>query len=481
MDLYFKACDVLKTEQDFYDLMYAYLRRASVDNVYVAEIFFDPQTHTDRGIPFNVVINGLYSAIVDGYRDFTIRGSLILCFLRHLSEDAAFRTLEEAKPHLDKIIGIGLDSCEVGNPPSKFERVYKMAAGLGLKLVAHAGEEAGPPYIQEALDVLRVHRVDHGVQSLHDSDTIQRLVDAQIPLTTCPFSNQKLQILSRYFDGHHVTKDLLTKGILVTVNSDDPAYFGGYITDNFLSSATTDGLDERDVCRMCRNAFNAAFLPELDKKFYLQKINKFNVAMGCAAPPKSITFFGSRKPFPGSEEYDGCARASHLLASKGFAVVNGGYSGLMEAASFGAKEAAISVNGSSPALSVGVLAPRVFGNRSAYGNSYLSKSVFARSLPERVDRLVDASEYFFVCGGGIGTLTELLVAWNVSSIRPMSGGVALKIYVLRSYWEKTLEALMPAIKMYTEDRGLVRFVESGEELVKIVEEDWERRSADAIL
>ena len=329
----------------------------------MAEIFFDPQTHTDRGIPFNVIINGLYSTIVDGHHDFGIRASLILCFLRHLSEAAAFKTLEEAKPHLDKIAGVGLDSSEVGNPPSKFEQVYKMAAELGLKLVAHAGEEAGPSYIQEALDILGVQRVDHGVQSLKDSNTIQRLVEAKIPLTVFPFSNQKLQVLSRYFNGHQVTKELLMKGIMVTVNSDDPAYFGGYITDNFLSLATLDGMDEKDIYQICKNGFNATFLSKIDKQFYLKKIDKFNIAMGVAAPPKSVTFFGSQKPRPDSDEYKRCVHAARLIASRGFTVVNGGYKGLMEAASFGAKDA----DGSSPVPTIGVLLPRVFSERNLYG------------------------------------------------------------------------------------------------------------------
>lgn len=482
LNLYFDACKVLKTEQDFYDLMYAYLRRASVDNVFVAEIFFDPQSHTDRGIPFDVVINGLYGATIDGYHDFGIRANLILCFLRDLSEAAAIQTLEEAKPHLEKIIGIGLDSAEVGNPPSKFEHVYRMAAGLGLKLVAHAGEEAGPSYIQEALDVLGVQRIDHGVLCLKDSDTVQRLVRTGVPLTTCPLSNQKLQVLSRHFDGRDVTKELLTKGVMVTVNSDDPAYFGGYITDNFLLAATASRLNERDVCQICRNAFKATFLPELDKQSYLQKIEKFNVAMGCAAPPKSVTFFGSRSPSLGSKEYDGCMHTAKLLASKGFAVVNGGYGGLMEAASRGSSEGTkYPENGSLPALSVGVLAPCVFRGRPSHGNSFLSKSVLARSLPERAQRLMDASEYFYVCEGTFGTLTELLSTWNVACIRPLFGGIPPKIYVLGSYWEKTLEVLMSSINMCTEDREMVKCVESGEEMVRMVEEDWKKRNANAIL
>ena len=482
LNLYFAGCKILQKQVDFYDLMYAYLRRASADNVYVAEIFFNPQSHTEKGIPFSTVVNGLYDAIVDAYRDFGIRASLILGFLRHLSEDAAYQTLEEAKPYLDKIVGIGLDSTEVGNPPSKFKRVYLSAAGLGLKLVAHAGEEGGPLYIKGALDDLRVSRVDHGVQCLKDPDLIRRLVKDRIPLTTSPLSNLKLQILSRFFGGRDVTKELLTHGIMVTVNSDDPAYFGGYITDNFLHTALASGLDEKDICKICRNAFQATFLSEVDKQFYLEKIDKFNVTIGCAAPPKSVTFFGSSNSKPKSEEYDMCVRASKLLVSRGFMVVTGGYSGLMEATSFGAQEAESCEN--APLVpSLGVLAPCVFSGEG--GNPFIKKSVQARNLPERLERLVGASEYFFVCGGGIGTLTELLYVWDIGSVRPLSGCLSQRVYVLRSFWEESLKLILSTIvkdkKKYERLLKLLTFVDGEEEFVGLVEEDWKRRSNEAIL
>ena len=488
--MFYEACNVLKSERDFYDLMYAYLRRASVDNVFVAEIFFDPQTHTDRGIPFADVVNGFHKGMVDGFLEFGIRANLILCFLRDKSEEDALKTLEEAKPYLDKILGIGLDSAEVDNPPRKFKRVYKMAAELGLKLVAHAGEEAGPDYIEEALDILKVQRIDHGVQCLKDSSVVTRLAKEKIPLTTCPLSNLKLQVLSRYFQGSDVTKELLSKGLMVTINSDDPAYFGGYITDNFLHVASFGGIDEKDVNQICRNTFQATFLSELDKQFYLKKIDKFNVEMGCAAPPKSITFFGSRKPRPGSNEYDGCLSAAKLMSSKGYSVVHGGYSGLMEASSKGCYEGAKiwqedeknMGNGSSSAVSsVGILAPRVFSGRHASGNDFISKAKIARSLPERLHHLIDASEYFYVCGGTIGTITELFVSWNIASIRPMSGSLSPKIYVLRPFWEKTLKDVMAATGIYKEDCTLIKFVDSKEELLQLVEEDWEMRRATAIM
>lgn len=285
LDLYYEACSVLRTEQDFRDLMYAYLERASKDNVLVAEIFFDPQTHTDRGIPFETVISGLYQGVQDGEKAFNIHSSLIMSFLRDLSEEAAISTLEQARPHLDKIIGVGLDSNEVGNPPTKFKRVYEMAAELGLHLVAHAGEEAGPDYIREALNVLHVSRIDHGVQCLKDPQLVEHLVQKQVPLTVCPLSNIKTQVFLRYFDGKDVTGELLSKGLKVTINSDDPAYFGGYITDNFLHVVSDCNLSERNVYQVCRNAFIATFLSDEDKSVYLKKLDVFTTEAGYTLPP----------------------------------------------------------------------------------------------------------------------------------------------------------------------------------------------------
>lgn len=480
LDMYYEACAVLLTEQDFYDLMYAYLRRATIDGVYVAEIFFDPQTHTERGVKFDTVVNGLHQALIDGYLNFGIKGSLIMCFLRHLTEDSAVETLEQATPHLDKILAVGLDSGEVGNPPSKFERVFKMASDLGLKLVAHAGEEAGPAYITEALDLLHVKRVDHGVRCVEDQEVLKRLVDKKTPLTTCPLSNNKLQVTARFLGGHNITKELLQKGIVVTVNSDDPAYFGGYITENFLVTAKEAGLTEKDVCRICRNSFRATFLPETEKHFYLRKIDQFNVFMGVSPPPKSVTFFGSRSPVPASDSYKACAKVAELFASRGFSIVNGGYSGLMEAASRGGAEG-MKISGTPNVEVQGVLAPRVFSGRHSTGNPFLTRILMSRTISERIERLVDTSEYIFVSGGTIGTLTELVVAWNEASIRPMSGGATKKLYLLKSFWEDTMRQLTAAVGIFPEDCKLLTFVESAEEVVGLVQEDWKRRDAQAIL
>ena len=276
LDLYYAACAVLKTEDDFRDLMYSYLERASKDNIKVAEIFFDPQTHTANGIPFATIVNGLHRGLTEGKKDFHIHGSLIMCFLRHLSEDMAIETLEQAKPFLHKIIGVGLDSGEQGNPPSKFRRVYDMAKGLHLRLVAHAGEECGPEYITDALDNLHVSRVDHGVRCQEDPELVHRLALAGIPLTVCPLSNKKLQVYRRFFEGKNPIRSFLDKGLRITINSDDPAYFGGYITDNFIAIVLEAGLTKADVRNICTDAFKSTFLSEDDKEHYLHSIEEFN-------------------------------------------------------------------------------------------------------------------------------------------------------------------------------------------------------------
>ena len=278
LDLYYGACAVLKTEEDFRDLMYSYLERASRDNVKVAEIFFDPQSHTENGLAFETVINGLHRGLTEGRRDFDVHGNLIMCFLRHLSEEKAEETLKQAEPFLDKIIGIGLDSGEKGNPPSKFQRVYRRAKELGLRLVAHAGEECGPDYITDALDTLNVSRIDHGVRCWESPELVKRLAEAGIPLTVCPLSNDKLQVKKRFLEGKNPVKRFLDDGLRITLNSDDPAYFGGYITDNFIATARETGLTKADVRNICTNAFMSTFLPEQDKERYLRTVEEFNTA-----------------------------------------------------------------------------------------------------------------------------------------------------------------------------------------------------------
>lgn len=269
LDIYYAGASVLLKEQDFYDMTQAYLRRAEADHVLHTEIFFDPQTHTARGVPIADVINGIHRAC----QDSPVSAALILCFLRHLSEKEAFETLEDALPHRDKFIGIGLDSSEVGNPPEKFSRVFARCRELGLHLVAHAGEEGPPAYIRTALDDLQVERIDHGVRCLEDAELTARLAREQIALTVCPLSNTKLRVFDQMHD--HNLVQLLDAGLLVTVNSDDPAYFGGYMNDNFDAIFDALPLGLSHAQRLARNGFIAAFLPQAQKDVFLATVDAY--------------------------------------------------------------------------------------------------------------------------------------------------------------------------------------------------------------
>ena len=271
LDIYYAGASVLITEQDFYDMARAYFVKAAADNVVHAELFFDPQTHTARGVSMDVVINGLYRACVDAQTGLGISASLIMCFLRHLSEEEAFETLEQALPHRDKIIGIGLDSGEVGNPPEKFARVFARCRELGFHLVAHAGEEGPPAYVWTALDVLRVERIDHGVQSSKDAALMQRLATDRIALTVCPLSNLKLCVFPDLTS--HNIKHLLDAGLAVTVNSDDPAYFGGYMNDNFTQTFAATGLQAQHAYTLARNSFEASFIDASAKRRYIDQLD----------------------------------------------------------------------------------------------------------------------------------------------------------------------------------------------------------------
>lgn len=269
LDIYYAGASVLLEEQDFYDMTAAYLLRAAADNVRHAEIFFDPQTHTARGVPFQTVIDGIWRACQDG----PISATLIMCFLRHLSEEDALATLEEALPFRDKIIGVGLDSSEVGHPPEKFSRVFERCRQLGLHLVAHAGEEGPPAYIETALDLLNVERIDHGVRCLEDPMLTERLAREHIALTVCPLSNIKLRVFDRMRD--HNLNALLDAGLVVTINSDDPAYFGGYINDNFLAAFEALPLGLSHAHRLARNSFTASFLDPEARRGYLDELDAF--------------------------------------------------------------------------------------------------------------------------------------------------------------------------------------------------------------
>lgn len=267
LDLYYAGAGVLIHEQDFFDLTMAYLLKLKTDNVVHTEIFFDPQTHTSRGVPFATCFAGIERALAVARTDWGLSSEIILCFLRHLSEAEAFTTLEQALPFRDKIIAVGLDSSELGHPPSKFERVFKKARSYGFLTVAHAGEEGPPSYILEALDLLKVKRIDHGVRVSEDEALLERVIRDKVPLTVCPLSNIKLRVFKQLED--HNLKSLLHRGALITINSDDPAYFGGYLNDNFVAISKALSLSDDDIRTLAANSFRASFLNKSQKEKWI--------------------------------------------------------------------------------------------------------------------------------------------------------------------------------------------------------------------
>lgn len=272
LDIYYAGANVLITQDDFYDLTWEYILKCVEDNVIHTEIFFDPQTHTARGVAFETVITGIKRALADAKAQYGITSCIIMCFLRHLSQEEAFETLEQALPFKDDIIGVGLDSSELGNPPSKFIEVFKKAKEEGFKLVAHAGEEADFSYIYEALDLLDISRIDHGVQSIKSAELMQRLKDEQMPLTVCPNSNIELRVFDNYKE--HNIKELLDYGLNITVNSDDPAYFKGYINQNFINISENLPLTEDDIITLVKNSFRSSFISDELKQQYLDKVDQ---------------------------------------------------------------------------------------------------------------------------------------------------------------------------------------------------------------
>ena len=270
LDIYYEGAAVLRSREDFRELAMAYLERVKADGVVHAEIFFDPQTHTARGVGFADVVEGIHAALSDGEARLGISSRLIMCFLRHLSEADAFATLEQALPHRALIAGVGLDSSEQGNPPAKFARVFARAGELGFRLVAHAGEEGPPQFIRDALDLLKVERIDHGVRCEGDPALVERLARDAVPLTVCPLSNVRLKVFETMRD--HNLKRLLDRGLCVTVNSDDPAYFGGYVLENYLAVATALALDANDLRSLAANSIKASFLDEATRLRWLAAI-----------------------------------------------------------------------------------------------------------------------------------------------------------------------------------------------------------------
>ena len=274
LDIYYRGANVMIEKKDFFDLTWSYMLKCKENNIVHTEIFFDPQTHTTRGVKFDLVINNIHDALVKAKNELGISSKIIMCFLRHLDEESAFKTLDQALAHKDKIIGVGLDSSELGNLPSKFERVFRKAIEEGFLTVAHAGEEGPPQYIWEALDFLKVKRIDHGVRCLEDEKLTQKLRDEQIPLTVCPLSNVRLCVFKKLED--HNLKKMLDKGLLVMVNSDDPAYFGGYLNTNLIKCQEALNLSKEDIKKLAINSFKSSFLSEGEKKKWIDKINILN-------------------------------------------------------------------------------------------------------------------------------------------------------------------------------------------------------------
>jgi adenosine deaminase len=273
LDSYYANCTVLRTEQDFYDLTWAYLSRVVREGVRHAEIFFDPQTHTRRGVPLETCCMGIRRALDDGRTDLGISSGLILCLLRDLSEEAALQILEQARPYVHHLSAVGLDSAEVGNPPAKFARAFRLAREMGLPGVAHAGEEGPPDYIWQALDVLEARRIDHGVRCIEDGRLVERLVAEQTPLTVCPLSNVRLRVFSSM--ARHDVAALMRRGLLVTINSDDPAYFGGYVAENYSAVARAFDLDHAALAQLARASFQAAFLTDTETEKYLAEVDRY--------------------------------------------------------------------------------------------------------------------------------------------------------------------------------------------------------------
>ena len=269
---YYQGAKVLIKEQDFFDLTWAYTLKCKEDNIVHTEIFFDPQTHTDRGINFDIVINGIYKALQKAQKEFGLSFKIIMCFLRHLDEEKGFKILNQALAHKDKIYGVGLDSSETGNPPNKYEKLFKKAIEYGFITVAHAGEEGPPEYIWEALNLLNVKRIDHGVQCLKDEKLVETLSKNQIPLTVCPLSNIKLRVFNKLEE--HNLKKMLDKKLMVMVNSDDPAYFGGYLNKNLIETQAALNLSKDEVKTLLVNSFKSSFLSKERKKEWINKIHE---------------------------------------------------------------------------------------------------------------------------------------------------------------------------------------------------------------
>ena len=476
------ACGILQKEQDFYDLMYSYLYQASARNVYVAEIFLNPQAHIQNNVALETVLSGISQALTDGRRDFGIKGSLLMSFLKCQLEEDALKALEESLLHTKYIVGIEVNCDENGNLLPHFRRVYKRARELGLFVVAHLNKGCVVDHARDCDDTFQISRFNLGLQCPIDPTLVQRVSADGIAFTLCPLADGHFHSTWHSSSDKVCVKDLFDEGLRVIIVSDHPAYYGGHTTENFLAVAEKEGLTKVDIRNMCKTAFNASFISPSDKEQYFHEIDHFTVSMGYKTPPRSITIFGSRAALPGSVDYDVAYNAGKLFASRGFRVVTGGYSGVMEAAAKGAVDGArenslqtIPDGGHVGGCAHGIIAPRVFAPRGLYGNTYNTDTQIAHTLIDRLCRLLSASEYFLALGGTIGTITEIFLVWNEASVRPIYGARAPKIFLWRAAWEAQFKELGKCIS--AADMELIRFVDSLEEVLETVEEDFKSRLA----
>ncbi|KAL5467290.1 hypothetical protein EMCRGX_G031497 [Ephydatia muelleri] len=441
-----EACIVLREQQDFYDLMYAYLKRAAIDNVYAAEIFFDPYLHTRRDVPIHAVLQGFRNAIVDGYNHFSIRGALIM-HISHLSPvDAALQMLDEARTY---IVGVAVDS---NYPRAGYLSIYKKVNELGgLKIATHFTAS------QENSSCAPHEYAAHGFYVCYTEENDPLLQSHGYPVNINPLTSRSSEALKRHLESG----------------------------DAEVTASKMAALTEKDVHTLCCNALRSSFLTLQERENYLQHVRHTNVAMGCTVPPKSVTVFGSRATQPGTPDYQLAEEVGRQFSSHGYKLITGGYFGIMEATSKGAVEAGNGAScrdgGNSAGVALGILSPRVYPDAPLFGNEYNSHNVIARSLLDRFWMYLRDSEYFIAFGGTIGTITEILVVWSVASARVSHRGIPQKILLWRPHWESAIENLAKAIGISSLDTSLLIYVDSVQEAVKIIEQDLLTRTASATL
>ena len=449
--------------------MYAYLKRAAIDNVYAAEIFFDPYLHTQRGVPIQRLLQGFRSAIVDGYNHFSIRGGLVMLISPLLPVDAALEMLDEVNSYL---VGVAVDS---DYPSAGYTSIHKKVTDVGgLKIVTHLTTNK----VNNRCSCTQPEHVAHDQKGFYccTADVDEPFLPPPgFPVNIQPLTSRSSTTLKR----------CLERDLEVTASSPYPAFTGHYLTSALLLASNEASLTEKDVYHLCCNALLSSFLALHEKECYMQHIRHSNIAMGCAVPPKCVTVFGSRATPPGTPDYQTAEEVGRLLSSRGFTLVTGGYFGIMEATSKGAVEAGNGAScrdgGNSAGIALGILSPRVYPDAPLLGNEYNSHNVIARTLLDRFWLYLRDSEYFIAFCGTIGTITEILVVWSVASARLSHRGVPQKIILWRSHWESVIENLAKAIGISSLDTSLLIYVDSVQEAVELIEQDLLQRTAAATL